>query len=157
MPMSNPPQQIPFGIFAQNSTLQSFPNGNVSTVVTSWTTIYDTSNGAWNANTGVFTVPVSGWYEITGQLQLANASFNAGDDSICDIAQNGTLMARGQHRVEANVTTYELAPSTSTVLRCAKGDTLTLGCSINYGTTGTKTLSGLTSNNFVSIIQIGAL
>lgn len=155
MPMYGPSLLLPIGFLAQNNTTQTLPNNNVTTVITGWTTIYDTSNGAWNASTGVFTVPQNGWYEVTGQLQLASASYNAGDDAITNIIRNGSIVAAGQHRVEAATTTYELAPSTTAPIRCVKGDTLSLAGAIFYGTTGTKTLSGLGNYNFVAVIQLG--
>ena len=155
MPMFAPAILKPVGFLAQNTTLQVLPNSNVTTVITGWTTIYDTSSGAWNAATGVFTVPQDGWYEMTGQLQLASDSYGVGDDAITNIIRNGSIVAAGQHRVESAVTTYELAPSTTAPVRCVKGDTLSLAGAVFYSAGGTKTLSGLGNYNFVAVIQLG--
>lgn len=53
-------------------------NGNLaiaanSTAVTSWTVVNDT-HGTFNGVTGVYTIPVSGWYEFGGRYTLIGTS-----------------------------------------------------------------------------------
>ena len=87
--------------------------------VTSWTTVAD-SHGAFSGST--YTVPVSGRYSITGQLQ-----YNAVAGSIMvlpAVYKNGSALAYGGRTVTS--TTFPVAPTFSNTYRFLAGDTITI-------------------------------
>lgn len=63
---------------ATQSAGQTIPNGNVDTTIIFGTKTYDTHN-AYNATTGIYTVPVSGKYTIKGKLGINSTAWVQGD------------------------------------------------------------------------------
>lgn len=58
------------GMKSYNTTNQTIPN-NAATSITNWTTIFDTNNG-FDATTGKYTIPVSGYYMTQAMLTYSN-------------------------------------------------------------------------------------
>lgn len=56
-----------------NTAGQTIVSGSLVTVTT-WTKIFDRVNANFNASTGTFTAPATGYYQISGQLNFAAAT-----------------------------------------------------------------------------------
>ncbi len=81
------------------------PAINTVTDVTNWATpIHNTHPTAWNATTREFTVPIAGYYRVSGQF-VEGGSWAAGDYLQLAVAVNGSTAAAWQERVEASVGT----------------------------------------------------
>lgn len=101
--------------------------------VASWTTELDT-NAAFNATTGVFTVPVAGSYSVQGTLGYTT---NTTGVRGVQIRQNSTT--RYEAMVAANpLGVFDTTVPFNRVLRCNAGDTISLrgfqssGGNLNY-------------------------
>lgn len=81
------------------------PAANVATDVINWATaVHNTHPTAWNAATGEFTVPLAGYYRISGHITLGG-TWAAGDYVQLMMMVNGALNYASAERVEGNVST----------------------------------------------------
>lgn len=71
-----------------NTAGQTVASGSLVTVTT-WTKIFDRVNANFNATTGVFTAPATGYYQISGQLNYAAAAGVVGAQYSAVIVYNG--------------------------------------------------------------------
>jgi hypothetical protein len=138
----------------ETETVAARYNSNSGQAVTTSTTIVyedrisDTHN-AYNTSTGVYTVPVSGFYAINASFALDTESWVAGTSITSDIEVNGTVVKSLFLRVQASVsTTMSLNASDSIYLN--KGDQVEI---VSTSPISTNTLS--TNNlNVFSIARI---
>jgi hypothetical protein len=73
--------------------------------------------------TGVYTIPVSGWYDIDASLSSATGTYAAGNLLKCSILVNDSIIAANFHRFDSTYSsTYKV--STSTKIYLNKGDEL---------------------------------
>lgn len=102
-----------------NQTGQSIPNSvsGSDAIITGWTKEFDSHN-AFNATSGIYTCPISGKYEINGQI-----GFSSGSTADVEIRlyHNGTLVARQQL---IGSTSNFIVNSCSGLFNCNAGDTL---------------------------------
>lgn len=101
---------------------------SVETVVTSWG-VADDTHGAFNSTTGVYTAPVDGWYEISGQVAFAA---NATGQRYTRLAKNGSSLDYGTltgNPYSGGDTSSPFAFLT----RCTAGTTLSLVAFQNSG------------------------
>ena len=110
--------------------------------------VNDTHN-AYNSSTGVYTVPVSGWYSINAKYATASRSWVAGNGIECRIHINGTLIDSGTTTVAAAVTAA-FGEAVSTEVYLEKGDTV----EIKSSTSGSSSLIGSSNYNTFSIARI---
>lgn len=111
----------PVVLRAGNSSAQSFASGTTQTV-TGWTTAIDTAK-AFNASTGVYTVPVAGFYRVYCHVLFTSGAWAANSTTTMRIDQNGTNIATGGWANGAAYTGFQLV-SADGVLQCAAGDTI---------------------------------
>lgn len=132
---------------AQNTSGQS-TNNNTFTTFTGWTTLND-SHGAFNASTGIYTIPVSGIYSVCGTIAFnGNATSNRG----ITILKNGSTALYTTIIQTGAAGTNNSVPFASTVKLLA-GDTLALQI---YQLSGGP-LSATTAGNYnqLSIVRLG--
>ncbi len=103
-------------------------SGNVTATVTGsysllkfTSTPYKDTHGSFSTSTGLYTVPVSGFYECTAQVQI-NGTYANTQISAIGIAQNGSLGNIGVEVAGTGGTT--LYPSVTSTIYCNAGDTL---------------------------------
>lgn len=97
-------------LYATKSGTQSISSG--TTAVTSWTSVRDEA-GAFNASTGVYTIPVTGWYEFGGRYTITSASGNYGNMvNINGAGQDFIGNYAASDRVSSSTKRYMLAGQT---------------------------------------------
>lgn len=100
-----------------------------NTTIASWTSLKDT-NSAFNASTGVYTVPVAGSYHVDFQSALTtNVNSNA------QIRKNGTVVIFGS----SITATAGQGNAHGTIIDCAVNDTITVTLETNAVLTSTPT------------------
>lgn len=77
----NAPNQNPTGTIANNYTIAKFG------------TIAKDTHAAYSTSTGLYTVPVSGWYQVNATLAYASTSFGINGAGGVGIGQNGTIIS----------------------------------------------------------------
>jgi hypothetical protein len=124
---------------------QAINTGNTD-VITTWTKVSDT-NGAMNATTGVYTVPVSGYYKISAQLVSASTAWTTGTNKYVSMLITGNQsISLAYNNIWSSITTIVPITGSATPDFYKAGDTISL--SLNNQTGITFTLVG---NNACSI------
>lgn len=137
-------------LFYQNSGSQSFTSGTAATV-TSWTKVSDKVNANFNAATGVFTAPATGFYQVSAQLFWASAANVVGTAAEVSIVANGVTVATGGV-VEATTATVTTISSVSAVVSLTSGQTIVVQGFQNSG--AARTLGAAGALSFLSIARI---
>lgn len=108
-------------VYAQNSTGIPIPNSG-NTNITGWTITTDATN-SFNASTGVFTAPRTGYYTVSCRIVFTNATWEIGN--YARIIANTT---GGTYEVASNViqttTSIFLPVNGSMTIRMNAGETL---------------------------------
>lgn len=145
-------------IFATKGNGQPIPNGT-STKITNWTTTQIENAGtSWNATTGEFTVPISGWYRVSTTLTYEMANVVAGFEYNVQVRKNsvGPPVGSLPHFTEAN-TIGNIAINTgllTSIVKCNAGDVLSVFTYQNQGSTRSLIVTGNKSLCTVIIEQI---
>jgi hypothetical protein len=133
------------------SNAQAIASGGGS-VITTWTNQYD-SHGAFNATTGVYTVPVSGKYRIACHLLPNSTSFTSGSSRYAYLQVSGTKsFVVGMQTVWATLTTFLTLGGSGTNTYNA-GDTISV--TVQNQTGSTLTLNASVFENWISIERVG--
>lgn len=124
----------------QGSTI-SIPN-STDTLVTTYSTRLIDTHSAFNLTTGLYTVPVSGFYNVAGIL-----SYNTNTSGIraTAIRKNGTIEVQGT-TTNGTVSGSNTVTSVCAVISCNAGDTIGLNA---YQTSGGSL--ALTGGKFVTL------
>jgi len=146
----------PATIAASETVAASYQCGSGQSLSSATTIKFDTkltdSHGAYNTSTGIYTVPVSGRYEIGGQLFSITSTINWA----FGVRQNGNLKVRSNTSPVYNggttsVNNQSCAMVTPVVIDCIAGDTLDF-----YITSiGNNSLYASTPDNYMIIKRIG--
>lgn len=105
------------------------------------------SHGGWNATTRLYTVPVTGWYQVDFSLWYAN---NSTGRRTAYCVQNGSIVITGSQL--QGQSGFETGVNGSGIVQCNAGDTL--GLYYNQGSGGTLATAGGVTSNFISIQRI---
>lgn len=134
----------------QNSSGQSIPNATTTTV-TNWTKLFDRVNSSFNATTGVFTAPATGYYRVSATAQFTSTAGAVGNQLGWVVTANSAVVAQSPYFIEAaNSTTRTV--SVNTIVSLTAGQTMTLGLYQNTGSA--LALSTTAANNWISISRI---
>lgn len=133
----------------QNSSGQSIPSGT-NTTVTTWTKVYDRVNANFNASTGVFTAPVTGYYLVSAHLTFASAAGVAGTVVNVSVNVNGTIVATGQTAVN-NTGTSTMSAQVSAIVLATSGQTIVIQAG---QTSGSARALGGAVTDFMSISRM---
>lgn len=134
----------------QSTSTQSIANATPTTV-TGWAKVSDRVNANFNASTGTFTAPATGYYQVSCQLQYASAAGVVGAFMGAEVVANGADVAFGQTWVQATGTTF-LTVYVSTDVSLTAGQTLVIQAYQNSGSA--RALSGNALENYLSISRI---
>ncbi len=133
----------------QNTTGQSIPSGTATAMVGN-TVVFDT-NGAFNPSTGVYTVPETGYYQVSGIIGFQAAAGVVGAEFGLYI-----ITTQGDFRISSSImettATTSKAVSGSRTIRLDKGNTVTFSALQTTG--GNRSLSTTATFNNFSISKI---
>ena len=137
---------------ATSSTTTIFAGGTDTTVINP-TIDFDT-HGAYNASTGIYTIPVSGKYQINAAFEGGAQIASGGpvDRFFIKIKQNSTIKSSVVPTIawtNVNSIPYALIAD---VVNCIAGDTIQIIG--NNGWNASSTLSGTASTNYFSINRL---
>jgi hypothetical protein len=133
---------------AVNTTTQSIP-ASTATTVTGWTAVEDNSGGAMNFSTGVFTAPVTGWYQINAQVAFASSAWTAGVPCSCILNINGSQGAIGWAVAWAAVTTPLVSNPACSLVYLTAGQTVSVQAF--QGRSSATNLLGVSSYVFFNV------
>lgn len=131
---------------------EQLPTGTLSAVqnVVVFGTISKDTHGAYNTSTGIYTVPVSGYYKVSASLDIQASGVSVGNASTVSIYKNGVqALHSGAYIYNASVN--ELNPKINGTIFCNAGDTLAIFSFTN--TTGNAFINNVGSN-FLSIERV---
>jgi hypothetical protein len=115
------------------------PTGTISGAynIAKFGTVTKDTHGGYNTSTGLYTVPVSGYYAVSATLEITG-TFAAPNYSLVTVQRNALVAspAIGAIKAQASLTTV-FSPSCSGVIYCNAGDTLGVysisgGSSLSY-------------------------
>jgi hypothetical protein len=144
------PTTVPRGVTAQANSV-SIPSGPLTPLTSFATPLMDTSSGAWNNSTGVYTVNRAGIYRLDFRAMFANASFTTGGEIAAQIQRNGVTIYNASNFIERTATQYGMSGHAYATLQCSVGNTLRVLLYQNSG--GARTLYAPTFN-ILTIIEI---
>lgn len=134
----------------QNSTSQSIPN-NAETTVTTWTKVFDRVNANFNASTGTFTAPATGFYQVSSQLCFSSATGVVGVQYSAAVVANGVAVAQGTFFQES-VSADSVCTAVNAVVSLAATQTIVIQAYQNTGSA--RTLLGSAAFTYLSINRI---
>lgn len=129
---------------------QSVANGTATTITT-WTKTFDRVNANFNATTGVFTAPATGYYLVDGQVAFSSHTGVVGGQYSAVLNANGVQVRVGSHNQETTASVPVIVQVGAVVFLSA-GQTLTLQAFQNTGSTLTLTTSATAS--YLSIARM---
>jgi hypothetical protein len=132
------------------SGAQSIPNASTTTL-TGWTKAFDRLNSSFNASTGVFTAPATGYYRVDAQIVYAQAAstLNASFDLV--INANSSAVATGHYGTETTSSVSRSVQAHAVVFLTA-GQTVIIQAFQNSG--GAISLSSTQAYNVVAIQRV---
>jgi hypothetical protein len=119
--------------------------------ITNWTKTFDRVNANFNASTGTFTAPATGYYQVSGQLVYAAAVGVVNAQYSAAVVANGVAVINGQTFQESTGTEAVTVPFNG-VVSLSSGQTIVIQA---YQTTGAnRTLGTIANTNTLSITRI---
>lgn len=123
----------PINVQAYKQTVQSVPNA-VDTLVTGWTNQLDTSAGAWNATTGVFTATRAGYYRVAAHVcYTSGQSWPASCVVATHIMKQGARYATAFFAEKASHNQFMVPPPVTAVMNLTVGQTMSISTFQNSG------------------------
>lgn len=136
----------------QNTSGQAISN-NSPTTITNWTEVFDRLGANFNASSGTFTAPVSGYYFVSAGITYApSTSGVVGDFYQINVRGNGTADCIQQNFTQIT-TSVSHSASASCIVFLSLGQTIIIQADQNSGNTVDLT-SSIASENYVSIDRI---
>ncbi len=136
----------------ENTSAQSIAN-NAATTVTGWTKSFDRLNANFNASTGIFTAPATGYYHVDAGLLYASATASLTNESFqVQVVGNGATLCTGQGRSQQTASSVGYSATTSCLVSLTAGQTIAVQAFQNSGST--VALATAAGGSYVSIHRI---
>ena len=103
------------------------------------------THGAYSSTTGLFTAPVSGYYKVSGQVQIS-ATFANTNTAGLGVTVNGTIGTIGVQ--VAGAAEANLYPIVTNTVKCNAGDTIALYATSNATS---PSIGGSTNTNWFTV------
>ena len=103
------------------------------------------THGGYSTSTGLYTVPVTGFYRVTAQAAMTT-SLNGNQSASVYIYKNGAEVTQGLYAAAASFTGFTIATNAATTIFCNAGDTL--APYVSSSGTGNSVFAGSTFNWF---------
>lgn len=125
---------------------------NASTVILTYnsTKTYDTHN-ALDTSTGVFTAPLTGYYDVSASVLYQNSVYAVANASTINLFKNGAIIARAVQSAQTT-TSIALGANITDKVYLVTGDTLDVRI-VNNRTGGNTPLSTNSYDNYFSVIK----
>lgn len=133
-----------------STTGQSIATGTNVTVTYNTTPEFDSSN-AFTTASGIYTVPESGFYQVSGQISYAANTWSANQVCFVYIAVNGTIVAQGGDQMSGGANGTVVKRNVSSGLNLVKGQQVTIIAFHNRG--AATALSTDAGSVFLSILK----
>ncbi|KVD81926.1 hypothetical protein WS62_23505 [Burkholderia sp. ABCPW 14] len=131
---------------------QSIPN-NAATTLTGWTQITDRLNANFNASSGVYTAPATGYYLVSAQIIFNTVPPAAiGDQFDLYVLVNGTVEVVASKFAESTTSNYQPVSMAARLFQLNAGDQIKLQAFQNSGVG--CTLMATSAENWLTIAQI---
>ncbi len=140
------------GMKYSNGAATSVPNSGDNNVPFA-TKVFDT-HAAYNTGTGIYTVPVSGKYRVSGTVTFGSLLYASGNLILVSVYKNSAIESYGAGVLLQAAITNQIGASVSTTVQCSAGDTLEFRAN-NSRTAGASTLAASASENHLEIERIG--
>ena len=137
-------------LFYQNTSAQSIPN-NAQTTITTWTKVSDRVNANFNASTGTFTAPATGYYQVSGTITFVAAVGVVNTDYAITVIANGVGIAAGSFFQEST-STASVGVSVTAIVSLTAGQTIVLQAFQNSGSA--RALAATAAENYLSINRL---
>jgi hypothetical protein len=112
------------------------------------------SHSAYNTGTGIYTVPVSGKYQVTATMNFSSQAYTAGNFVYGSVYKNSAIFSYGPVTTINSTISQLVAAPVQALVSCVAGDTLEIRAA-NNRTGGASTLSTTAGNNHFEIIRVG--
>lgn len=142
-------QEVVVALVVGNENAQAFVAASF-TAVTTWLTPDVDTHSAFNATTGVYTVPQNGLYQVNGALLTNAVSFTAPGVVLPFILVNGANVRRGWKGIDATNTDNQGAQVYG-LFSCSVGTTIALGL---YVSTPCTLYAGANDGRFYNRLHI---
>jgi len=139
------------GVNAARSASQTLNTGTDTVVV--WNTRLADTTSSLNTSTGVFTCPVSGWYDVKALVRVDSVAWTVGNVLEIHIRKTGVDVQYTQHRIEGSFTNSQDIFGSHT-FPCVSGDTIDIIVAQN---TGNNTTIGAPGGNVLNTLSITRL
>lgn len=138
---------LPTPVYMQANTSSQTLTAGANTIV--FTTTYLDSNSAYNASTGIYTVPVAGIYRVSGTITVITSGHTY--DLNSEILHNGTSMVRAYNYNNTASITETYNQTITCLVSCAVNDTLKLNAVVGGANVS---VDGSADGNVFSIQKI---
>lgn len=112
------------------------------------------SHNAYNTSTGIYTIPVSGKYSVTGTVNYASSTYGVNNQVLASVYKNTAIYAYGDVAPIMAIVTLPFGSNVTAVVSCNAGDTLEIRAQ-NTRTAGATTLNTGAGMNHIEIERIG--
>lgn len=123
---------------------------NTSPTIVYETTVFDT-HGAYNSSTGVYTIPVSGKYNINGRFRTTAHTSTVGNATSLIIFKNGSVLSSLISTVSQNTASVEYHGSGFDIADLVSGDQITWRI---YSDDSTTLAASTSTSNYITIEKV---
>lgn len=135
-----------------NTAGTSIPNTGDNNVPFA-TKVFDSTN-SYNTSTGIYTVPVSGKYNVRGTVNYSSQTYGVNNQLVASVYKNGAIESYGEISPIMAIVTLAFGSVVDTSVQCNAGDTLEIRAQ-NTRSAGATILNTGAGFNHIEISRAG--